>query len=218
MVRRYVVAALAVMLVSTTLSAQKVEVSFSAGYTLSEGIEVDPRAILGQVYDKAEVVSGPSFNFTGGVYVTPSTLIEFLYGRQSSKLTAEGTTRTEISELSVDSYHVNIVYHWGDSDAKVRPFFFGGAGATNYSPGNFLLPNVSGKMNGETQFSTNWGAGVKYYPAPKIGIKAQARWIPTYIKSGSAGYWCDPFYGCWVLPDPDYSNQFEMSGGITIRF
>ena len=87
MARRLVFAFLAVMLVSTTLSAQKVEVSFSAGYTLSEGIEVDPRAILGQVYDKAEVVSGASFNFTGGVYVTPSTLIEFLYGRQSSKLT-----------------------------------------------------------------------------------------------------------------------------------
>ena len=134
MVRRLVLAVLAVMLVSTTLSAQRVEVSFSAGYSLNEGIQVDPRAILGQVYDKAEVVSGPTFHFTGGVYVTPNTLIEFLYGRQSSKLTAEGTTRTEVSELSVDSYHVNFVYHWGESDAKVRPFFFGGAGATNYSP------------------------------------------------------------------------------------
>jgi Outer membrane protein beta-barrel domain len=218
MVRRIVVAVLAVMFVSTTLSAQRVEVSFSAGYTASEGISVEDRAFLGQIYNKAEVNSGASFNFTGGVYVTPSTLIEFLYGRQSSKLTAEGTTKLDVSEMSVDSYHVNFVYHWGDSDAKVRPFFFGGLGATNYSFGDILVSGATGNIPGDTKFSTNWGAGVKFYPAPKIGIKAQARWIPTYVKSGSAGVWCDPFYGCWVLPDPDYSNQFEMSGGITFRF
>ena len=218
MVRRIVVAVLAVMFVSTTLSAQRVEVSFSAGYTASEGFALEERVVLGQVYNKAEVNSGGAFNFTGGVYVTPNTLIEFLYGRQSSKLAAEGTTKTDVSDMNLDSYHVNIVYHWGESDAKVRPFFFGGAGATHYGFGDIVVPGFTGKIPGQTKFSTNWGAGVKFFPAPAFGIKAQARWIPTYVKSGSAGVWCDPWYGCWVLPDPDYSNQFEMSGGITFRF
>jgi hypothetical protein len=43
------------------------------------------------------------------------------------------------------------------------------------------------------------------------------RWTPTYIKSDPAGIWCDPFYGCWALSDTQYSNQFETSGGITVR-
>jgi hypothetical protein len=32
-------------------------------------------------------------------------------------------------------------------------------------------------------------------------------------------YWT-PYYpgGCVVMPDPDYSNQFELSGGIILRF
>ena len=43
---------------------------------------------------------------------------------------------------------------------------------------------------------------MKFYLSPNFGLKATARWTPTYIKSTSAGYWCDPFYGCWLLADP----------------
>jgi hypothetical protein len=78
---------------------------------------------------------------------------------------------------------------------------------------------VSASIDGETQFSSTWGAGVKYYPGKAVGIKAQARWTPTYIKSDPGGLWCDPYYPtCWVLADPDYSNQFELSVGVTLRF
>ena len=59
---------------------------------------------------------------------------------------------------------------------------------------------------------------MKFYLAPAVGLKLTARWTPTYIKSSASGYWCDPFYGCWVLGDPDYSHQFDISGGVTIRF
>ena len=220
MVRRLVVGVLAFMFTSAALSAQRAEVSFSAGYTLSEGISVEERLIAGVVADKAEVNSGASFNFTGGVYVSPSTLIEFLYGRQSSKLTAEGVGKVDVADLKVDNYHVNFVYHWGDSDAKVRPFAFGGLGATSYRFGTAFIipPGGTGNLGSETKFSTTWGGGVKFFATPNIGIKATARWTPTYVKSGSAGVWCDPWYGCWVLPDPDYSNQFDISGGITFRF
>ncbi len=219
MVRRVVVGVLAIIFLSAPLAAQRVEVSFSGGYTASEGINIDDRVILGDVYNKAGVNSGGSFSFAGGVYVTPQVIIEFQYARQMSKLTAEGpAVKLDAAELNVDNYHVNFVYNWGESDAKVRPFAFGGLGATSYEFGNLLIPGTTGSVAGNTQFSTTWGAGVKFFPAPAFGIKLQGRWTPTYIKSDAAGYWCDPFYGCWLLADPDYSNQFDISGGFIIRF
>ena len=218
MVRSIAAFSVAMCLCAAPAAAQRVEASFNAGYTLSEGISVADREILGAFYDKVEVNSGASFHLTFGAYATPNVLIEFLYGRQSSKLTAEGINKIDVSELSVDNYHGLITYNWGDSDAMIRPFAFFGLGATHYGFGSLLLPGAVGSIAGNTQFSTTWGGGVKAYFTPNVGIKATARWTPTYIKSDPAGYWCDPFYGCWVLGDPDYSNQFDLSGGLTFRF
>jgi len=216
MVRRIAAVLAGIWLLAQPLSAQKVEVSFNVGYTLSEGIQGEERNILGLIYDRAEVNSGGSFHFTVGFFVNPKAQVEFLYGRQSSKLTAEGPApKADISDLDVNNYHGNFVYNWGEEDAKVRPFAFIGLGATNYSFGN--RPNGQ-PIDSETKFSTTWGGGVKFYLAPAVGVKFTARWTPTYIKSSASGYWCDPFYGCWVLGDPDYSHQFEMTGGITFRF
>ena len=57
------------------------------------------------------------------------------------------------------------------------------------------------------------------YPAQHVGLRLNARWTATYIKSDAEGLWCDPFYPtCWVLSEADYSNQFSINGGITLRF
>ena len=136
-----------------------------------------------------------------------------------STLQASGpVSKIEIADMNVNNYHGNFVYNWGEVDAKVRPFAFVGLGATSYSSSDYTtLAGGTNKLS-DTQFSTTWGGGVKMYLSPNFGIKATARWTPTYIKSTSAGYWCDPWYGCWLLADPDYSHQFDISGGFTIRF
>ena len=60
---------------------------------------------------------------------------------------------------------------------------------------------------------------MKVYPSQTVGFTATARWTPTYIKSDPAGVWCSPYwgYGCYVLSNAQYSNQFELSGGLTQR-
>ena len=219
MIRRIAAVVVGIWVLAAPLSAQRFEVSFNAGYTTAEGVKFDPKLAGGVLWDEVDVKDGGSFSLTAGFYATPNAQIEFLYARQSSKLTARGAAQeADIADLNVDNYHVNFVYNWGESDAKLRPYAFVGLGATHYAFGSLLTPNVTGEVDGNTQFSTTWGAGVKYYMAPSIGLKAGMRWTPTYIKSDPAGYWCDPFYGCWLLSDPDYSHQFEFTGGITFRF
>jgi hypothetical protein len=190
--------------------AQRVEISGSAGYTASEGIEVDPASVASGLFDEINPTSGGSFNFTFGFFATERFEIEFLWSRQTGQLEAAGIDKIDITDMNTDNYHANFVYNWGSVDSPIRPFIFGGLGATVYSfEGAF--------EGGETQFSTTFGGGVKAYFTPNVGIRATGRYTPTYIRSDSEGIWCDPFY-CWVIADPHYANQFEISGGITLRF
>jgi opacity protein-like surface antigen len=225
MVRRFAILSAGIwtllMVMAGPASAQ-VEASINVGYTLSEGIAVDQREYLGVFYDRAEVNSGGSVTATIGGYLSPRLMLEFQYSHQASKLTAEGNAgKLTISDLGVDTYHGVFVYHFASSDvAKAVPFVFIGAGATYYGFGDVQVAGAPAniKIDGNTQFSTTWGAGVKVYFNENVGAKFTARWTPTYIKSDAEGYWCDPFYGCWVLGDPDYSHQFDLSGGLTFKF
>jgi opacity protein-like surface antigen len=98
----------------------------------------------------------------------------------------------------------------------VRPYIFGGVGATQYSPGDVMGVGI----DGNTKFSSTWGGGVKFFASEHFGINLMARWTPTYIKSDPGGIWCNPYWpgGCWQLSEPDYSNQLQFAGGVTFRF
>jgi hypothetical protein len=93
-----------------------------------------------------------------------------------------------------------------------------GLGATSFSDVNFSTVNRTGTLNGVTRFSTTWGAGVKVYGGSHVGARFGVRLTPTYIKSDAEGYWCDPYWGCYLVGDAQYSNQFEFNGGLTLRF
>jgi hypothetical protein len=213
------------MLASAPVVAQQVEAGIHGGFTASEGIQAsDQRLILGQEYDRLDVTSGGSWGATAGVFIGPKFEVEFLWDRQFSTLQIShpAPART-LAKLNVDNYHGNLVYNFGNPSSKVRPYVFGGVGATHYAPGDYdaSIPDAGSlpKIEGDTRFSSTWGGGVKLYAGRHVGVKGTVRWTPTYIKSSASGLWCDPFFAaCWVVGDPDYSHQLEISGGVTIRF
>ncbi len=146
----------------------------------------------------------------------PGVKVVFLWAREFSTLQAKNGRSEDLTDMNVDNYHAIFTYNWGDEDAVTRPFLFGGLGATSFAP-----EDIGGQaIDGETRFSGTWGGGVKIYPTPTVGFTAMARWTPNYIKSDPAGVWCSPywFYGCYVVGDPQYANQFEFSGGLSFRF
>ena len=211
---------IAVMVIALLASAapgfsqgKRVEVNPFFGYSMSDGVTIDPIAIGGEVYDAVNVKSGTSYGVSFGVFVNENFEIGFLYSRQDSKLEGEGTTTTEFATMPVSNYHGIFTYNFGDGDSPARPFLFGGIGATAYSPADANGESI----DAESRLSSTWGAGVKLYPNPSIGFSVMARWTPTYIKSDPAGYWCG-WYGCYVVGDTQYSNQFELSGGLSFRF
>jgi opacity protein-like surface antigen len=225
-VRSTQLVAVSVGLVAVTANparAQRAEASVEIGYTGSNGITgAQTHLIQGLPYQNLDVTGGFSWGFTAGGFFNENMEVEFLFGRQTSTFQVSNPSpNLKVSDLAVYNYHGNFVYNWGESGARIRPYAFGGLGATHYSPGTLAItPTISGKtsIDSATKFSTTWGGGVKFYPAHALGARAGIRWTPTYIQSNPGGYWCDPWYGCWVLGSAEYSQQFEFSAGVTFRF
>jgi len=197
------------------------EFGATGGYTLSDG--VSGQAILagdGNIYDTIGPKDSASFGLSLGYFVNETTEVSFEFNRQASTLEVSGTRTREIGDMNVDGYHGVFTYHFGESDAAVRPYLSLGLGATTISNISFI--DVSGRareINGETRFAGNLGLGLKMYPNNgKFGLKLGAKWTPTYIKSDPGGYWCDPYWGCYVVGNAQYMNQFEFAGGVSLRF
>ena len=48
------------------------------------------------------------------------------------------------------------------------------------------------------------------------GQVTRERSLPCCLAAYGGG--CDPFWGCYVVGNAQYSNQFDVSGGIMFRF
>jgi hypothetical protein len=214
MIRKTILTAALAAFAGSTAWAQdpRVELGGTAGWTFSDGVNV------GSISD-SPITIGPKDAFSWGArlgfMVTPNVEIGGLFNLQSTDLELEGFGLAATISQKVYNYHGYLAYNFGESDASVRPYFLGGLGVTQYGG----LDTAVGTTSGETQFSTTWAAGLKIFPGSgNFGIRLEGRWTPTYIKSDPEGYWCDPYWGCYTVADSEYSNQFELSGGITLRF
>ena len=197
----------------------RVEISGFAGWVFSDGVSGDAvPAADGVVFNRLDPKDSGSFGFSVGVMANDNAEVGFIYGRQLSTLVAGGSQEREIGDMAVTSYHGYFGYNWGDADAKIRPFFFGGLGATHFGEVTGIILGAPRTTNSETQFSTTWGGGVKIFPSPHVGLRVGLGWTPTYIKSDAAGWWCDPWWGCYMVGDAQYSNQMTFNGGITVKF
>jgi hypothetical protein len=209
-----IVAALVGLLASPAFAQAKAEISGYYGWTFSDGVSFSGTPVNGATYTRADPKDSQSYGFTFGIYFTPQAEIEFLWGRQASKLEVTGTGPKLSGDMNVDTYHGNFIYNFGAAEAVARPFIFIGVGATNYGDATFPATTVPGL----TKFSWAFGGGIKAYPSKNVGFKAMARWTPTYIKTDGYGWWCDPFWGCAPVGNVQYSNQVEFSGGLLLRF
>jgi hypothetical protein len=200
-------------------SGGHVEVTGFGGWVFSDGVEGNSIvAGDGNIYDRIDPKDSGSYGFSVGVMTTDHVAVGFMYVNQLSELLVSGTNERTIGDMSIKNYHGYVEYKFGAPDAVARPFIFGGFGATNYASVDVTVAGVNRSIGGETQFSSTWGGGVKAYFSPHVGGLAQFRFTPTYIKSDPGGWWCDPYWGCYAVGDPQYSNQVEFAGGITLRF
>ena len=222
MFKKAMLGALMLVVLGSTAWAQSPKVEFTGliGYTLSDGVSGDAiKAGNGETYDRVDPEDSIMYGFSLGFFLSPSAEIGFLWRRQATQLEVSGTRTDTLGDINIDGYHGYGAYYFGDPEGKARPYIMGGLGATHYGSVSYNKADGStGTTGSGTQFSTVWGAGLKINASPNVGVKMGIQWSPTYIKSDAEGWWCDPWWGCYVIGDAQYANQFEFIGGISFRF
>jgi hypothetical protein len=205
----------------------RVELSASAGWTFSDGVSGTASDAQGNEFARIDPDDAFSWNARLGYLVTPNWEFGVLFGMQSTSLVI-GTRNVgdfTLGDQTIYNYHGYFAYNFGDSES-VKPYVLLGLGATQY--GNVAVNTVAlpqpfndapqREIEGNTKFSSVWAVGIKVFPSKTFGIRLEGRWTPTYIKSDAAGWWCDPYWGCYTVGDAQYSNQYEVGGGIALRF
>jgi len=219
MFKRIAFAACALMLASAPAFAQKAELGVTFGWVISDGVDFGSSVVApGGVYSRVDPKDSFGWGIDLGFFVGPNAEVGFLYGQQLSKLEVSGTKIVDVGDMTISTYHGTFTYNFGAHDAAVRPYLMGGLGATSFGSVDYVGNRGPGTINSSTRFSTTWGAGAKFYGASKVGARVGVLWTPTYISSEAAGYWCDPYWGCYLVGNAKYSNQLEFQGGVTFRF
>jgi opacity protein-like surface antigen len=210
----------AVLTCVAPVAAQRIEVGTTFNGGLSDGVSGESHlAVDGHVYDRVDPSNGFAWGLSAGVLITPQIEAEFIWSRQGGHLQLGGTNSFTVGDMDIYTYHGAFVYNFLSEDAPFRPYVLGGLGATNYGAVSFTDNlGVQRNIDGHTKFSTTWGAGVKVYAHHNVGFRAGIRLTPSYIKTDSAGWWCDPYWGCYVVGNAQYATQLEIGGGITVRF
>ena len=151
--------ALVVALLASPAFAQsdaRVEISVNGGYTFSEGVDVSEQTVIGLIVSEVHPKSAGSYNINASFFMSEQAQVGFLFGQQFSTLELKTTlgTKHDAADMKVNNYHGIFTYNFGYSDSQLRPFIFGGLGATNYSPSD-----ADGfPIESNTRFSTTWGA------------------------------------------------------------
>jgi opacity protein-like surface antigen len=192
--------ALGLAVIPAESRAREITISPMAGYTTPGGFEV------GQADLDIKLKGGLTWGGQLGFVPHDGFAFEVSYMQQESHI-AVGST--DLLGIKVGQLHGNFIFEKIRYGTKTRPYFLLGAGATFFNP--------DGGLEGESRFSFALGAGVKTKMSEKLGFKIQGKYNPTYISSDWGSTWCDPFYGCYQVADPDYLDQGEFTAGLIYK-
>jgi opacity protein-like surface antigen len=194
----------------TPAIAQNFEVTGQVGGQLNGGLD-----LATSLFHRIEVGNSLNYGVTFGYLVGEHSAIEFQWNQTKADTRAQpigGGSSVNVFSLGQNQYMGNFLFHFTDREARTRPFMFFGLGASS------LDPDRSG-VRGATRFAFSLGAGVKRNLSKHFGLRGQVKWSPTYLTTTDGGYWCDPFWGgCWTVGNDHYLNEFDITGGITLRF
>jgi opacity protein-like surface antigen len=144
--------------------------------------------------------------------LTSNAQAEFMWDRNPTSYSAQplpGAPFFKAYDSTVDQYQFGLLYMFLGPSHKIRPYFAGSLGFTH--------EDNSGGNSTRTDFSYGLGGGVKYLLTQHIGLRGDARYMPTYANSSLATY-CDPFFGCYTAEVSNYQHRGNFVGGIVFRF
>jgi hypothetical protein len=189
----------------------KWEVTPFVGYETSGSYPLNPQTI-GVTVNDLRVDGATSFGTFIDYSLTRDAQAEFMWDRNLTSYSAQpfpGAPFFKAYDSTVDQYQFGLLYMFLGEDHRLRPFAVGSLGFTHEFN--------SGGNPTRTDFSYSLGGGVKYELSRHIGLRGDARYIPTYANSSLAQY-CDPFFGCYTAKVSNYQHRGNFVSGIVFKF
>ena len=181
-------------------SAQSWEAGGLAGFTPAVSLENKAPEL-----SDVRIRDGFTWGLEATRFFTPNWGTELTWTHQASALeieTPDGVA--DLYRMGLGQLHANVVYQFGDGNARWRPFVFGGAGATFFTARD---------LDSATKASFGLGGGIKYFPWGTVGLRGQFRYKPTWLNDDLEGGPCSPFGFCQGA-----LRQIDVTGGVIIRF
>jgi opacity protein-like surface antigen len=179
--------------------SQGLELAFFGGYTTPGALEHDARTV-----EDLTLQGSVTWGVSVGYGFAPRLGVEASWARQESGLElTSGGVSAEMFDMTVDQIQGSLVYLLGGADARVRPFLSAGAGAAIFGATDIAS---------ESKLAFNFGAGLRWLPSSRLGVRLSARYSPTYLNDAGSDV-CDPFGFCqgWL-------HQVELTAGLVLRF
>jgi opacity protein-like surface antigen len=179
--------------------SQGLELELRGGYTTPGGIA--PGALT---VEDLEIGGGLTWGASATYFLSPRFGIEASWTRQDGGLDIETPAGSaELFDTQLDQLQGALVLQLGSAGARFRPFLAAGAGAAFFAADG---------LDSETKLSLALGGGVKWALSKRWGARLSARYVPTFLDDADSEF-CDPFGFCqgWL-------HQFEVSGGVVVRF
>jgi len=203
---------LTLLSIASSLQAQGgFELTPTVGYRFGGSIDLTDPA-RNPVFKSLHFESNPSYGVALNHSVHDNVRVEFQWSRQDTHIDARSranNTNTRLFGAYLDQYHFNFMFHPAEEGLHPQFFFIGGLGFSNFEP--------RAHLDTKTQFSFEVGGGVKYFFFPHLGLRLEAKWTPTFVKS-SEEFFCNGFGECYTVTNHEYAQQGEVSSGIIIRF
>ena len=175
--------------------------------------------------DRLRADGGTSFGAFLDYRLTENAQAELMWNRNMTSFSERDAATgiySKVFNSDADQFHFGLLYMLRNSEKKLRPYIAGGLGFThNSNSGNnsnsVNNSNGGGNDSNRTAFSYGLGGGVKYYLSRHIGLRGDARFVPTY-GNRTPGIICDSFGFCAQTRVSNYFKQGNFTAGLIFRF
>lgn len=190
---------LLVLLVAPPAFSQGFEAALVGGYTTAGGIQQKAVGI-----EELELEGSFTWGASLAYFFSPRLGVEASWSRQDSALTlATADGSAELFDVDLSQLQGSVVFRFGGEASHIRPFVTAGLGAASFD---------APQLEGETKLCFGLGAGLRWLPTARFGLRLQARYTPTHLNDSGSNF-CDPFGFC-----QDWLHQGEFTGGLVVRF
>lgn len=164
-------------------------------------------------YTTIRLGDGLANGLSFGYRFSPALALEAMWSRQKAAvqgtIPANETTPAQdvpLFDALEDQFQANLLLSPGYTFGPVDPYFLIGLGVTSLNP--------QADVKAVTHFAWSAGFGVQALLGRRLGIRAQGKFVPTYVSTTDA-LWEG---GMEVIGVRNLMTQWEFQAGLVFRF